>query len=86
MLGYFVCRKTTSTKQHELMAFDAWYDEEGAYFNTVIFPKEMRVFPLKGIGIYLMGGIVTAEFGVYSISLTYLEKLPYVQDERFEER
>lgn len=83
ILGYFVCRKTTSTKQHELMAFDAWYDEAGDYFNTVIFPQEMRAWPIKGIGIYLLEGCVQAEFGVYSITLSSLEKLPYIGDERF---
>ncbi|PHN03812.1 DNA polymerase III subunit alpha [Flavilitoribacter nigricans] len=85
ILGYFVCRKTTSTKQHELMAFDAWYDEAGDYFNTVIFPKAMRAYPLKGIGIYRLEGTVQVEFGVYSITLTSLEKLPYIGDERFDE-
>lgn len=85
LLGYFVCRKTTSTKQYEPMAFDAWYDETGAYFNTVIFPREMRAYPIKAIGIYLMEGVVQAEFGVYSVNLTSLEKLPYIVDERFDD-
>lgn len=86
ILGYFVCRKTTATKQHELMAFDAWYDEAGDYFNTVIFPKAMRAYPLKGTGIYLMEGLVQEEFGVYSLTLNSLEKLPYIGDERFDDR
>lgn len=83
LLGYFVCRKTTSTKHHELMAFDAWYDETGDYFHTVIFPQKMRAWPIKGIGIYLLEGKVQAEFGVCSITLSSLEKLPYIGDERF---
>lgn len=64
------------------MAFDAWYDPTGAYFNTVIFPRKMRTHPIKWIGVYLLKGIVAAEFGV---TLTHLEKLPYVRDERFGE-
>ncbi len=44
LLGYSICRKTTSTKQHELMGFDAWYDVAGNYFNSVIFPGEMKQY------------------------------------------
>lgn len=66
------------------MAFDAWYDQDGNYFHTVLFPKEMREFPIKGNGIYLIQGKVTEEFGVFRVSIQYLEKLPYIKDERFE--
>lgn len=84
ILGYFICRKTTSTKQDQLMGFDAWYDQAGDYFNTVIFPTAMKQYPFKGLGIYLIQGKVMEEFGVYSIVVECLEKLPYVRDERFD--
>ena len=84
ILGYFICRKTTTTKQGLPMGFDAWYDQQGEYFNTVIFPVEMKQFPLKGQGIYLLQGKVIEEFGVFSITVQYLERLPYRRDERFE--
>lgn len=84
ILGYFICRKTTTTKQGQLMGFDAWYDPHGDYFNTVIFPVEMKQYPLKGQGIYLLQGKVSEEFGVFSLALQYLERLPYRRDERFE--
>ncbi|WP_373553043.1 DNA polymerase III subunit alpha [Haliscomenobacter sp.] len=84
ILGYFICRKTTTTKQGQPMGFDAWYDQQGEYFNTVVFPTEMKQFPLKGQGIYLLQGKVSEEFGVFSIVLQYLERLPYRRDERFE--
>lgn len=83
ILGYFVCRKTTATQKGDLMGFDAWYDEAGDYFNTVIFPHAMREWPLRGIGIYLLRGKVTEEFGVHGIAVTRMEKAPYVRDERF---
>ncbi|MBK9492301.1 MAG: hypothetical protein IPO07_28560 [Haliscomenobacter sp.] len=84
ILGYSICRKTTATKQHELMGFDAWYDADGNYFNSVIFPGEMKQYPTKGTGIYLVQGKVTEEFGVVSIVVQYLERLPCLRDGRFE--
>lgn len=84
ILGYSICRKTTATKQHELMGFDAWYDADGNYFNSVIFPGEMKQYPTKGTGIYWVQGKVTEEFGVVSVVVQYLERLPYLRDGRFE--
>ncbi|MEZ5058508.1 MAG: hypothetical protein R2879_15855, partial [Saprospiraceae bacterium] len=83
MLAYFICRKTTATKHGERMAFDAWWDIEGDYLNTVIFPKPMKQFPYRGIGVYLLYGKVMEEFGVCNLDIHYMEKIPYVPDTRF---
>lgn len=83
LLGYFICRKSTFTRQGQMMAFDAWYDPDGDYFNTVIFPEEMKRYPIKGTGVYLIGGKVESEFGVTGLTVQHLEKLPYLGDERF---
>ncbi|MEO0732966.1 MAG: DNA polymerase III subunit alpha [Bacteroidota bacterium] len=38
MLGYYVCRKPTRTKQGKLMGFGTWLDREGQFFDPVLFP------------------------------------------------
>jgi DNA-directed DNA polymerase III PolC len=83
ILAYFICRKTTATKHGDRMAFDAWWDINGDYLNTVIFPRPMKQFPYRGVGVYLLYGKVIEEFSVYNLDVHYMEKIPYVPDTRF---
>lgn len=81
--GYFVTTKTVSTIKKELMQFGTWVDKEGKFFDTTHFPKVYKMFPLKGKGVYYIRGKVVLDFGFPSIDVHWMNKLPYVIDERY---
>ncbi len=83
MLGYFVTSKPVRTSQGGRMAFGTWLDEEGRFFDTTHFPPELRRYPFRGKGCYLIQGRVTVEFGFATVDLIRMEKLPFVKDERY---
>jgi DNA polymerase-3 subunit alpha len=49
------------------------------------FPPSLRQFPFKGRGIYLLTGTVSEDFGVLSIDVLQMKKLPYLPDPRYEQ-
>lgn len=83
IIGYYVCRKSTYTKQAKLMNFGTWLDIDGYFFDTTHFPQTVKRYPLKGKGIYLIRGKVVSEFGFPSIELVKLELLPMINDRRY---
>lgn len=83
MLGYFIFRKTTITKNNERMYFGTFLDEDGAFLDTVHFPNETEKYPFRGNGIYVLKGKVTVEFDFYSLKITSMERLHYKKDKRF---
>ncbi|MBL7872163.1 MAG: DNA polymerase III subunit alpha [Cyclobacteriaceae bacterium] len=79
IVGYLVTTKdasTMKTKQH--MAFGTFYDVHGEVFDTVHFPNSARQFPFRGRGFYDLKGKVIEDFGVYSIDVHGMNKLPMV--------
>lgn len=77
ILGYVVTTKDSSTKAGALMQFGTFYDCEGRVFDTVHFPEVCRKHPFRGRGFYLVKGKVIDEFGVVSIEVSSMEKVPF---------
>ncbi|NBP05643.1 MAG: DNA polymerase III subunit alpha [Bacteroidetes bacterium] len=82
--GYLVTIKPTRTIKGQEMNFGTWLDVSGHFFDTLHFPDALKRFPFKGRGIYRLIGIVTDDFGVYSIAVSHMEKIPYIPDPRYE--
>jgi len=79
IVGYIVTTKDASTmKTKEHMAFGTFYDVQGEVFDTVHFPNSARKFPFRGRGFYRLKGKVIEDFGVYSLDVHWMDKLPMV--------
>ncbi len=83
IIGYYIERKHVTTSNRKLMAFGTWIDREGHFFDTVHFPPSFARFPFKGIGCYRIQGKVVEDFEFPSIEVDFMERLPYVKDERY---
>ncbi len=82
MLGYLISRKDVPTTKG-LMNFGTFIDFEGNYFDTTHFPDNLKKFPFKGSGCYLLLGTVVVDYGFPSIEIIKMEKLPLVADPRY---
>lgn len=78
IIGYMVTVKDTSTRGGQLMNFGTFYDLHGEAFDTVHFPDAARKYPLRGRGFYSMKGKVVEDFGIATIEVSWLDKLPMV--------
>lgn len=78
IVGYVVTTKDTRTKTNQSMCFGTFYDVEGEAFDTVHFPQVTEKFPFRGRGFYEVKGNVTEDFGVYTIEVTWMNKIPMV--------
>ncbi|MCR9288638.1 MAG: DNA polymerase III subunit alpha [Bacteroidetes bacterium] len=85
VLGYYVCKKNVRTIKNQLMNFGTWLDSEGHFFDTTHFPNFLKMSPFRGKGIYKIEGKVVEEYGFPSIEVIKMERLPFVQDERYVE-
>lgn len=85
ILGKLVTSKTTKTSKGDYMAFSTFLDMDGVCFDTVQFPKVMAKYPIMGIGIYWIKGIVSEDLGYYAITTSQLIKIPRLPDPRFTE-
>jgi DNA polymerase-3 subunit alpha len=65
------------------MHFGTFLDREVYFFDTVHFPPVSVKYPFRGRGVYLIRGTVTEEFDVYSIEVSFIEKLPLIEDPRY---
>lgn len=83
ILGYCVTTKPTSTRKGVPMAFGTFNDREGRVFDTVHFPEIEKKYPLRGRGFYDIKGTVTEDFGVYSIEVTWMDKVPMLYKKTF---
>lgn len=82
--GYLVTIKPTRTIKGQEMNFGTWLDRDGYFFDTTHFPDSLKKWPFKGRGIYFMQGTVTNDFGVISVDVEYMQKLPYIPDPRWD--
>ncbi|MFB6258645.1 MAG: DNA polymerase III subunit alpha, partial [Flavobacteriales bacterium] len=82
IMGIFVSFKPVRTVRKERMGFGAWQDPEGTFFDTTHFPDELRQYPLRGEGCYLIQGKVDLDFGFPSIEVERMAKLPWIADPR----
>jgi len=85
IIGYLVTVKNTKTSGGKRMNFGTFLDLNGHFIDTTHFPNAARDFPFRGKGIYEITGKVAEEFGFYSLEVSKMEKLAYMQDPRFAE-
>ncbi len=68
-----------------MMNYGTWIDVEGSLFDTTHFPKELKKYPFKGSGCYLLYGKVVVEFGYPSLEIRKMARLPMIADPRYED-
>lgn len=78
ILGYVVTTKNTGTIKGELMHFGTFYDQQGEVFDTVHFPDSAKKFPFRGRGFYFIKGKVVEDFGIATIEVSSMEKIPLI--------
>jgi len=84
IVGYLIARKDVPTARGH-MNFGTWIDCEGAYFDTTHFPDVLKRWPFRGPGCYLMQAKVAVEFGFPSLEIEKMERLPMIDDPRYED-
>jgi hypothetical protein len=79
LLGYLVHTKRTSTKGRveQEMFFGTFMDLNGQFFDSVHFPLIAQKYKFKGLGIYLIQGKVSSDFGHLTLEAQYMVKVPY---------
>ena len=77
MLGYYVFHKTTKTSNGEYMCFGTFTDEEGAFIDSIHFSQVLKLHPFKGLGVYLLEGVVAEEFNYLSLNVRFMKRIPY---------
>jgi DNA polymerase-3 subunit alpha len=83
--GYLVSIKQTKTSKGEIMSFGTFLDPQGAFIDTVHFPLVAEKFPFYGKGIYQLAGKITQEYGYYTLEVSSMTKLPFMEDVRIQE-
>ena len=83
MVGYYVAYKPVRTVNKTMMYFYTWVDEEGAFFDTVHFPKAVERSPYRGRGCYIIKGRIVEDFGFPSLEAECMDKMNWVKDERY---
>ena len=76
IIGYCVTTKPAYTRSGEPMAFGTFNDREGNVFDTVHFPDANRQYPFRGRGFYEIKGKVSEDFGVYTVEVHWMDKVP----------
>ena len=67
------------------MSFGTFLDPQGAFIDTVHFPLVAEKFPFYGKGIYQLAGKITQEYGYYTLEVSSMTKLPFMEDVRIQE-
>jgi DNA polymerase-3 subunit alpha len=83
--GYLVALKKSYTSKGDTMYFGTFIDQQGDILDTVHFPEVAHKYPFYGKGIYRMSGIVSEEFGYYTLEVGMMTKEKFVEDVRFNE-
>lgn len=78
IVGYVITTKPARTSKGDHMFFGTFYDQHGEVFDTVHFPESAEHYPFRGRGFYGIRGRVTEDFGVFTIEVTSMKKLPLV--------
>ncbi len=83
MAGALVTIKYVRTVKKEIMQFVTFIDNEGEFFDVVMFPDVLKQYPTRGRGVYLILGKVTDDFGYPSVDAQRMAKLPPQADPRY---
>jgi DNA polymerase-3 subunit alpha/error-prone DNA polymerase len=84
MLAYLVSRKHVPTKMGA-MYFGTWIDANGEFFDTAHFTGSLKGYPFKGGGCYLLLGTVEVDYHFPTITISKMEKMPFIPDPRYRE-
>ena len=84
MLAYLVSRKHVPTKMGA-MYFGTWIDANGEFFDTAHFTSSLKEYPFKGGGCYLLLGAVEVDYHFPTITISKMEKMPFIPDPRYRE-
>jgi error-prone DNA polymerase len=84
MLAYLVSRKHVPTKMGA-MYFGTWFDANGEFFDTAHFTGSLKEYPFKGGGCYLLLGTVEVDYHFPTITISKMEKMPFIADPRYRE-
>ncbi|WP_116788571.1 DNA polymerase III subunit alpha [Flavobacterium psychrotrophum] len=84
MLAYLVSRKHVPTKMGA-MYFGTWIDANGEFFDTAHFTGSLKEYPFKGGGCYLLLGTVEVDYHFPTITISKMEKMPFISDPRYRE-
>jgi len=84
MLAYLVSRKHVPTKMGA-MYFGTWIDANGEFFDTAHFTGSLTEYPFKGGGCYLLLGTVEVDYHFPTITISKMEKMPFIPDPRYRE-
>lgn len=82
MLAYLISRKHVPTKRGD-MYFGTWIDAAGEFFDTAHFADSLQNYPFKGGGCYLLLGQVEVDFHFPTITISKMEKMPFIPDPRY---
>lgn len=83
--GYLVALKKSYTSKGDPMYFGTFIDKNGDILDTIHFPEVARKYPFYGKGIYKLVGVISEEFGYFSIEVGEMEKQMFMEDVRFSE-
>ena len=81
--GYLIALKHSKTNKGEAMFFGNFIDQKGTIIDTVHFPETARKYPFYGKGIYKIVGVITEEFGYYTVEVGEMVKQSFMEDIRF---
>ncbi|MCH8904694.1 MAG: DNA polymerase III subunit alpha, partial [Bacteroidetes bacterium] len=83
MVGNLVTIKYVTTVRKDLMNFTTFLDSKGEFFDCIHFPRQLKEYPFKGKGMYLLEGLITEDFGFPSLEVSKMVRLPLVRDPRY---
>ena len=75
MLGYYITQKPVRTVKGQLMYFGTFIDSNGDWIDSVHFPDTADKYRLTGGGFYHLKGWIVEEFGVYTIEVSWMQKI-----------
>lgn len=81
LVGNFVNERVVYTKHGQRMAFGTFIDATGDFFDTVHFPEVYSKYRFEGIGVYLIKGKITEEFGFPMLQVEKMAKIKIINEE-----
>lgn len=78
MVGYYHNIRGVTTVDGNYMSFGCFTDRKGNLFDTVHFPDSIEKYPFTGKGCYLLKGTVLEDFGVPSLDVSHMQRIPWV--------
>jgi DNA polymerase-3 subunit alpha len=81
LMGNLINERVVYTKHGHRMAFGTFVDVNGDFFDTVHFPEVYSKHRFEGIGIYLIKGKITEEFGFPMLQVDQMGKVKVINQD-----